>query len=202
MIARLSGSIAARAADHVVVDVAGVGFHVFVSTSTLAQLPECGELAVLHVHTLVREDAIQLHGFSTTVERELFRTLLKLSGIGPKNAMHILSGMPLAELIRAIAGGDVERLTRLPGVGRKTAERLVLELRERVAAFGGEVGDGAAATVPIGAGHAHETLEALVRLGMPRVRAERAVRELAQRLASDTPIQQWIREALREVGAS
>ncbi len=201
MIARLSGTLVERAQDAVVLDVGGVGFQVFVSMATLAALPECGEQAAVHVHTLVREDAIQLHGFSTTTERELFRTLLKLSGIGPKNAMHILSGMPLDTLVRAIAGGDVERLVRLPGVGRKTAERLVLELRDRVAAFASEAGTAPNTGAPVAGVQARETLDALLRLGLPRPRAERAVRELAQRLNADAPVQEWIREALREVGA-
>ncbi len=201
MIARLAGTVVERGLEAVVLDVGGVGFQVFVSTGTLADLPECGEQAVVHVHTLVREDAIQLHGFSTTTERELFRTLLKLSGIGPKNAMHILSGMPLGALVRAIAASDVDRLVRLPGVGRKTAERLVLELRDRVAAFVGEDGTASNTGAPLPGVQARETLDALLRLGLPRPKAERAVRALAQRFPVDAPIQEWIREALREVGA-
>lgn len=198
MIARLAGTLLERSADHVVIDVGGVGFRVFVSATTASELPAIGEPATVLIHTQVREDAISLYGFATTVERELFRTLLKLSGIGPKNAVQILSGMPLAELVQAIAGGDVERLVRLPGVGRKTAERITVELRDRIGALSAQAGAAPSSSAP-GGRLASETLEALVRLGLPRPRAERAVREVAARIPSAAPLEEWIREALREV---
>lgn len=200
MIARLVGMVAERAADHVVIDVAGVGFRVFVSAVTLADLPAIGETATVLVHTQVREDAISLYGFSSGLERELFRTLLKLSGIGPRNAMQILSGMPLAVLVQAIAAADVDRLVRLPGVGRKTAERITVELRDRIGALSAQAGAPTAGGGPSGR-LATETLEALVKLGLPRPRAERAVREVAARVSSSAPLEEWIREALREVAS-
>lgn len=201
MIARLVGMVAERAADHVVIDVAGVGFRVFVSAVTLTELPAIGETATVLVHTQVREDAISLYGFASGIERELFRTLLKLSGIGPRNAMQILSGMPLAALVQAIAAGDVDRLVRLPGVGRKTAERITVELRDRIGALSAQAGAPASGGGPSGR-LASETLEALVKLGLPRPRAERAVREVAARVSSSAPLEEWIREALREVASS
>ncbi len=200
MIARLVGMVAERAADHVVIDVAGVGFRVFVSAITLAELPAIGETATVMVHTQVREDAISLYGFASGIERELFRTLLKLSGIGPRNAIQILSGMPLGELVEAIAAGDVDRLVRLPGVGRKTAERIAVELRDRIGALSAQAGAPASGGAPSGR-LASETLEALVKLGLPRPRAERAVREVAARVSSSAPLEEWIREALREVAS-
>lgn len=200
MIARLAGVLLERAADHVVIDVGGVGFRVFVSAMTSADLPAVGEPAAVLVHTQVREDAITLFGFASAVERELFRTLLKLSGIGPKNAIQILSGMPLAELVRAIAAGDVDRLVRLPGVGRKTAERIVVELRDRIGALSMDFGAAVDRAEP-GGRLASETLEALVKLGLPRPRADRAVRDVAARIPASAPIEEWIREALRLVGS-
>lgn len=200
MIARLAGVLAERATDHVVIDVGGVGFRVFVSAITLAELPGIGEPTTALIHTLVREDAIALYGFASAVERELFRTLLRLSGIGPKNAMQILSGMPLAELVQAIAASDVERLVRLPGVGRKTAERITVELRDRIGALTADAGAAPLGGAPAGR-LASETLEALVKLGLPRPRADRAVREVAGRIPAAAPLEEWIREALREVAA-
>lgn len=202
MIARLVGVFLERAVDHVVIDVGGVGFRVFVSGVTGAALPAIGEVATVLIHTQVREDAITLYGFASPVERELFRTLLKLSGIGPKNAMQILSGMPLGELVQAIATADVDRLVRLPGVGRKTAERITVELRDRIGPLTSELGDGAASTrVALGGRLASETVDALVRLGLPRARADRAVRDVVARVPASAPLEDWIREALREVAA-
>ncbi len=203
MIARLAGTVIERAADHVVLDVGGVGYRVFVSAATMGEVPAADGRVVLLIHTLVREDAIHLFGFASATERELFRTLLKLSGIGPKNAMHILSGMALADLVHAIGTGDVDRLVRLPGVGRKTAERIVVELRDRIAAFESESRSASAMPASGGASsHVRVAVEALCQLGVPRARAEKAALAAAQRVSSDASLEIWIREALRDVGAA
>lgn len=131
MIARLTGHLACKSFDHVIVDVGGVGYRLLVPLSTYYALPEEGDVR-LHVHTHVREDAIHLFGFLTAAEKELFGQLLAVSGVGPKLALNILSHIPAEELRTALAGGDVKRLSALPGIGKKTAERLVLELKEKI----------------------------------------------------------------------
>ena len=132
MIALLSGKIAYKGISHIVVDTQGVGYRVFIPLTTFYELPEAGETVTLHIHTSVKEDAINLFGFYTREERELFQLMISVSGIGPKVAMNILSGIAAPELLRAISGGNVNKLVNVPGVGKKMAERLVLELKEKV----------------------------------------------------------------------
>ncbi|HUN56393.1 MAG TPA: Holliday junction branch migration protein RuvA [Smithella sp.] len=132
MIALISGKIAYKGISHVIVDVQGVGYRVFIPLTTFYELPEAGEPITLHVHTNVKEDAINLFGFYTIQERDLFQLMISVSGIGPKMSMNILSGISAQELLGAISGGNVAKLVRIPGVGKKMAERLVLELKEKI----------------------------------------------------------------------
>ncbi|MDR3706711.1 MAG: Holliday junction branch migration protein RuvA [Capsulimonadaceae bacterium] len=132
MIARLSGTLAHAEANIVIVDVGGVGYKVTVPVSTLTQLGAVGAAVVLHIHTAVREDDIALYGFSTIDQQKAFELLLSVTGIGPKVALSILSGMEVSALADAVAAGDVRTLTRVPGLGPKNAQRLVLELREKM----------------------------------------------------------------------
>jgi Holliday junction DNA helicase RuvA len=134
MIALISGSVAVRRADHVVVDCGGVGYRLAVSGETLRQVPAVGRAVVLHTHLVVREDALALYGFATEDERDLFLMLLAVQSVGPKVALALLSAAPPRELLRAVAAGDVARLQAAPGVGKRTAERIVVELREKVGA--------------------------------------------------------------------
>ena len=131
MIALISGKIVYKGISHVIVDVQGVGYRVFIPLTTFYELPESGQPITLHVHTSVKQDAINLLGFSTDLERDIFQLMISVSGIGPKVAMNILSGISAHDLLRAISGGDVGKLVRIPGVGKKMAERLVLELKEK-----------------------------------------------------------------------
>lgn len=131
MIALLKGELAYKSIDHVIVDVNGVGYRLFVPLSTFYALPDHG-LVQLFVHTHVREDALFLYGFLTLDEKELFAVLIGISGVGPKLAVNILSHIPVADLKIAIVHGDIKRLSALPGIGKKTAERLVLELRDKL----------------------------------------------------------------------
>jgi len=133
MIALISGKIASKSISNVIIDVQGVGYRVFIPLTTFYELPETGAIITLHVHTSVKEDAINLFGFYTTQERDLFQLMISVSGIGPKMSMNILSGIPSQELLSAISDGNVNKLIRIPGVGKKMAERLVLELKEKVA---------------------------------------------------------------------
>jgi Holliday junction DNA helicase RuvA len=172
MIAALTGVVQHKELDRVVVDVGGVGYLVWLSAQSMAEVPPQGSSVRLFCHTHVREDALQLFGFCQEQERKAFELLISISGVGPRLALTILSGMPVGELLEAIAGGDVRRLQTLPGVGKKTAARLVLELKEGCA----RVGALATAAAPSRAASTrYEVIEALVGLGYRRPQAERAV---------------------------
>ena len=132
MIALISGKIVHKGISHVIVDVNGVGYRIFIPLTTFYELPEAGQVITLHVHTNVKQDAINLFGFYTVQERDLFQLMISVSGIGPKMSMNILSGISAQELLRAISGGNVGKLVNIPGVGKKMAERLILELKEKV----------------------------------------------------------------------
>jgi holliday junction DNA helicase RuvA len=132
VIALLSGSVAVRRADYVVIDCGGVGYRLAVSGETLKQVPAVGLPVVLHTHLVVRDDALALYGFATEEERDLFLMLLAVQSVGPKVALAVLSGAPPRRLLAAVAGGDVATLQATPGVGKRTAERIVVELREKV----------------------------------------------------------------------
>ncbi len=132
MIALISGKIVYKGISHLVVDAQGVGYRIFIPLTTFYELPEAGQLITLHVHTHVKQDAINLFGFYTIQERDLFQLMLSVSGIGPKMSMNILSGISVKELLLAISNGDVRKLISIPGLGKKTAERLILELKEKV----------------------------------------------------------------------
>ena len=135
MIGRITGILVERQAPELLIDVQGVGYEVQVSLTTFFELPAPGEAVVLHTHFVVREDAQQLYGFADQTERELFRHLIKVSGVGPKLALAILSGMNAPEFVRRVQANDVATLVRLPGVGKKTAERLIVEMRDRLKDF-------------------------------------------------------------------
>ena len=192
MIARLWGHLRERGHEDVVVDVGGVGYHVYVSTQTLAALPAEGTEVDLFTVTHVREDALQLFGFAEPGERALFQLLQSVSGIGPRLALNILSGMPAAELREAIRRRDLVRLTRIPGVGKKTAERMSVELADKLAAL-----PEAPAARRDGATHdvAAQAVSALVNLGFRLPEAEGAV-ETAMR-AGTSVLEDVVREALR-----
>jgi len=179
MIATLRGKLAEKSLDSVVVDVGGVGYWVQMSMQALSQLPTEGNDVRLRCYTHVREDALSLFGFVDSAEKEAFESLIGVSGVGPKLALTILSGLPVAELIRAVAEGNHPRLQAIPGVGKKTAERLVVELRDRFSklnllqsAAGAEPGTPTQGRQDI--------VEALVALGYRRNQAERAVAQVAE----------------------
>ncbi len=134
MIALVSGTVAVRRGDHVVVSCGGVGYRLAVSAETLKHVPAVGRDVVLHTHLIVRDDALALYGFATEEERDLFLMLLGVQAVGPKVALAVLSGAPPRELLRVVAAGDAVRLQAAPGVGKRTAERIIVELREKVGA--------------------------------------------------------------------
>ena len=179
MIARLSGTLAAKSPTEIVVEVGGVSFAVSIPLSTFERLGEVGSPAAVFTHLHVREDALQLYGFFTEAEREIFRMLIGVSGIGPKMAQSILSGLPAAELKNHILTGNAGALTAIPGVGRKTADRLVVELRDRIARTESDA-TGVPAFAGEGAGVRNEALLALTSLGYNRAAAEKAIRGALQ----------------------
>jgi Holliday junction DNA helicase RuvA len=202
VIGRLSGKIEQEEDGTVVLDVRGVGYELTVPLGTVGRLVRDPEGNVtLHVHTHAREDALVLFGFATTDDRIAFRTLISISNVGPKTAVQILSALPATDLARAVATKDVGVLTSIPGVGKKTAERLMLELRDKLSALpvkapGAESGIGAqteAARPPSTAGDV--LLSALTRMGYRPGEAERAVSALAERLETQ-PLEVLVREAL------
>jgi Holliday junction DNA helicase RuvA len=174
MIGRLTGRLASKAPDQILLDVAGVGYLVHIPLSTFYELPEVEKPASLWIHTHVREDALSLFGFLTERERSLFLLLLGVAGIGPKVALTVLSGIPPSELVAALRKQDVRRLVAVPGVGKKTAERMVLELSEKVAAFAEEAPPETTAVA------AEDVISALVNLGYRRSDAERSVDAIAR----------------------
>jgi Holliday junction DNA helicase RuvA len=192
VIARLKGTLLEKSPNRLVVDVAGVGYDVLVPLSTFYGLGEAGSAVTLRVHTHVREDVIALYGFSTPLELDLFERLIAINGIGPRLALAVLSGIDTGELVRAIRAQDVARLTRIPGVGKKTAERIGLELKDRLP-------HAAAAPEAAGAGEDDrraDLLSALTNLGYKGAIAEKAV-DAALTKTPDAPFENLLRDILR-----
>jgi holliday junction DNA helicase RuvA len=180
MIAHLSGTLLSKQATSVILDVAGVGYEVSIPLSTFYELEDPGSTVQLRIYTHVREDALQLYGFKTARERELFLRLISVSGIGPKLGITLLSGMSAEEMITSIRNNNLAKLTLIPGVGRKTAERLVMELRDKVASLAAGVDEdpgvtAEAASAPTEDSMRADALSALLNLGYQRNAAEKAV---------------------------
>jgi holliday junction DNA helicase RuvA len=175
MIALLRGVLLEKHPNQAIVEAGGVGYDVTIPVSTFSRLPEAGAEVRLRVHTHVREDVIALYGFLTQDEKALFEKLISVSGIGPKLAVTILSGLAAADLIHAIRRGEVDRLVRIPGIGKKTAERMVLELRDKLPAVAGAEPEGAPASTLSALDQ--DVLSALLNLGCGRPQAEAAVRK-------------------------
>jgi Holliday junction DNA helicase RuvA len=176
MIAHLRGKLLAKHPNQAIVETAGVGYEINISVPTFSALPGAGSDVALHIHTHVREDLIALYGFVAPAEKRLFEKLITVSGIGPKLAMTILSGMAADEMARAIRGNDVARLTRIPGIGKKTAERMVLELRDKLP----EIAASSEQAIPVMNAVEEDVLSALVNLGYQRPVAEKALAGVAK----------------------
>jgi Holliday junction DNA helicase RuvA len=202
VIAHLEGTLREKAPTRVVVAVGGVGYEVLVSLSTFAALPDEGKTVSLRVHTHVREEALQLFGFHTDLERVLFEQLIRVNGVGPKLAQAVLSGIAPPELAAALGRGDVAALCAVPGIGAKTAQRIVLDLRDRVPTLVADQATASAAPAPAGTGDEErfrEVVSALVNLGTPRARGERVAREALDEADDDAPLESVIRAALRRM---
>jgi Holliday junction DNA helicase RuvA len=205
MIGRLQGILLSKGEAEVLLDVQGVGYEVEVPSSTLYQLPDPGQTLVLHTHFVVREDAQHLYGFLDLRDRSLFRLLLKVNGVGPKLALGLMSGMESARFASAVAREDVNVLVKIPGVGRKTAERLIIELRDKLPQWELEHGSlphaAAVAVKPIRQDNFQEAEQALISLGYKPHEASRAIVHAATQLAeSEHPAtEQLIRVALKSL---
>lgn len=196
MIALLTGKIAYRSIDHLILDVGGVGYRLMIPLSTFYALPEEGDVR-LHVHTHVKEDAINLYGFLTPPEKEIFALLLSVSGVGPRLGLNILSNIPAGDLKSALWEGDVKRLSAIPGIGKKTAERLVLELKEKVERL--EPLSHPAARPRAGqqktTSSLDDTLSALVNLGYKESHAKKVLESME--ISSETPLEEILKGALK-----
>ncbi len=178
MIGRLSGTLVEKQPNHVLVDVGGVGYRVVIPLSTFTALPDLNSPVTLQVHTHLREDQLQLFGFLTAREKQLFEMLITVTGVGPSLALKLLSGKPAEELLGAIRRGEMERLVGIPGIGKKTAERIVVELRDRLAELAPEAPAAAA-----GAGPGADVASALANLGYDR----RAIDDVLARVVRANP---------------
>lgn len=202
MIASLKGVVAEKNLNDAVIDVNGVGYRVAFSLLTLARLPDEGKVVKVRVRTVVREDAFDLYGFLSRAEEEMFLLLTSVSHVGPKLAVSVLSGLEVEDLTQALARGDVGRLTKIRGVGKKTAERLVLELRDKVklvAVEGQAVATGAKA--PASAAKS-DLISALVNLGYKPQQAEKGAEAAEERVGPEAPFEALFREALKQLRGS
>lgn len=190
MIGRIAGTLLEKNPPHILVDCAGVGYEIAVPMSTFYHLPHLNEKVVLLVQQIVREDAHLLYGFATAQERAAFRELLKITGVGARMALAVLSGLSVGELAQAVTMQEVSLLTRIPGIGKKTAERLLLELKGKL---GADLGDVAGGSVPVDAGS--DVLHALIALGYSEKESQTAVRALP----TGTDVSNGIRLALKSL---
>src|SRR5215204_454314 len=203
MIAHLSGTLLAKHATSVIVDVGGVGYEVTIPVTTFYDLGEPNTPVRLRIYTHVREEALQLFGFRTERERELFTLLISVSGIGPKSAVEMLSGMSADEIVTAIRTNNYARLTSIPGVGRKTAERLVIELRDKMVALSSpaleqEIAAGGMSAAQSEDALYEDTLAALLQLGFPKPAAEKTINSAMQE-GGDLSVETLLRRSLRQL---
>jgi Holliday junction DNA helicase RuvA len=201
MIGRLHGILLEKTPPALLVDVNGVGYELEAPMSTFYTLPDSGQTVTLHTHLLVREDAQLLYGFATQTERAMFRTLIRVSGVGAKMALTILSGISAGEFARCVQDDDTATLVKLPGIGKKTAERLIVEMRDRIQDWGGSAADflppqAASAAAPAGAASAvKEAITALVALGYKPQEASRMINNIED--AAELSTEEIIRAALK-----
>lgn len=193
MIAKISGTLERKVPGEVIVDVGGVGYHVFIPLSVFYRLPEAGGAVSLFIHTHLREDALQLFGFIEHEEKQVFLLLNSVTGIGPKLAINILSGIPADELARALKEGDQPRLVSIPGVGKKLAERMIVELRDKFQAI-----PSAEAGRSDGSQLMRDAVSALVNLGYRQGEAEKSVRDITRQ--GEKTLAEVLKEALRRLG--
>ena len=185
MIARIEGKLVYKSTDYLIVDVNGVGYRVFVPLSTYYALPEIDENLQLRIVTIVREDVFRLFGFLTKKEQEMFEHLLSISKIGPKLGLNTLSGMSADVLKDAITRGDIEKINSIPGIGKKTAERIVLELKEKLGKIALDTSEAVGSTIPSAKTELQDALSALINLGYKKQSAELALKKVSTNLKNN-----------------
>ncbi len=197
MIAHIQGRLYFKSPEHLIIDVEGIGYQVHVPLTTFYELPDVGNTVALHIHTHVREDVLQLYGFQAQEEKALFIRLIGVAGIGPRLAVNILSGISPAELAESLLQGDLARLISIPGVGRKTAERIMVEMRDKLPALAAD--RDIALSVKNAAAEAviEDAISALVNLGYKKGLAQRAVDQAQQRLQGEMTLERLLKESLR-----
>ena len=200
MIAFLTGRLAFKAPTHLTLDVQGVGYEVHIPLSTYYALPNLDEVTALNIHTHLREDAIQLFGFLSQNEKESFLLLTSVSGIGPKLALSVLSSLPITDLVHAIQTEDVEKLATVPGIGKKSAGRIVLELKDKVGKIQGGSSRFAAADTSAVDGPYEDALSALINLGYRAQDAKEALKRATKAATGSLALKVLIREGIKELG--
>jgi len=197
MFALITGKLAHKTASEVIVDVGGLGYQVYIPLSTFYGLPETGDHVSFHVHTHVKEDAIQLFGFQSREEKSIFQLMIQVSGIGPKLAINVLSGISGSELAKAVSSGDLARLVTIPGIGKKTAERMVLELKEKFSKMIKEEMAGPTRVEIPGDVLMDDALSALENLGYKQPIAKKALEQVRASLDGDFTIEELLKHALK-----
>ena len=195
MISHLKGTLSHKSPIAIIVDVNGVGYQVFVSLSTFYALPEPGEMVFLKIHSHIREDAFKLFGFLTDEEQMVFQKLISISKVGPKLALSILSGMSTQDLMTAIMENDAAKISTIPGVGLKTAERLTLELKDKLADITVEFSP-ASGSLPLPGGVLDDAVSALVNLGYKKYQAEKTLKSIMDKNAENASLEDLIKESL------
>lgn len=198
MIASLAGRLKEKKPAEIIIDVGGVGYHLFITLTTFYDLPEVAAVVSLDVYTVVREDAIHLYGFSKRGEKELFKQLIGVNKVGPKLAVTILSGVPVAELVAAVATQDTDRLLAVPGIGKKTAQRLIIDLADKIGGLE-QAETSPTAGGSMGAREDHkDAVEALINLGYKKTEAEKAVNK-ASKNSPDADLESLLKESLKSM---
>lgn len=197
MIARISGTLVYKSPTYLIVDVSGVGYRVFVPLTTFYEVPDTGQPVTLNIHTCVKQDAINLFGFHNHADRDIFQLLLAVNGIGPKLALNILSGIAAEELVKALSEGNLKRLISIPGVGKKMAERIILELKDKALKFMAEKKVlGAKPDLPV-ADLREDALSALVNLGYKGQAANDAIEKAAGSVSTNMTLDLLLKSALK-----
>jgi Holliday junction DNA helicase RuvA len=197
MIAHIQGLLHFKSPEYLVIDVDGIGYQVHVPLSTFYDLPQVGSTVSLHIHTHVREDALQLYGFQSPEEKALFVRLMSISGIGPRLAVNILSGISPAELVESLGHNNLARLISIPGVGRKTAERIMLELRDKLTTLAPSHDATAPAKTAADEAMKEDALSALLNLGYKKGVAQQAIENARKRLEGEITLETLLKESLR-----
>lgn len=196
MIARINGKLIFKTIESVIIDAGGVGYEIFIPLSTYYKLPDLNEPLALNVYTNLREDAILLYGFLTMEEKETFQMLISVTGVGPKLARNIISGIAVNDLVNAISSGDKARLSSIPGIGGKSAERLILELKDKVKTFSNNSG-AKQAVLPSKDPMTGDVISALDNLGYKTVQSEEAVKKAKERLKEGFSFEELFKESLK-----